>query len=92
VNQPYSINANNKLILGVQGDLWTETVQSEKRLEYLIFPRIAALSETAWTFPAEKNYDQFLSRLQKHLLWYQSAGISYYNPFAPGTTPEVVDK
>lgn len=91
-NQPYTIDVNNKLILGVQADLWTETVQTEKRLEYLLFPRIAALSETAWTSTKNKNYDRFLIRLRPQLLWYKDAGIYYYNPFNPEKTPEAIDK
>ena len=91
-NQPYSIDATNSLILGIQAALWTETVSSKKRLEYLLFPRIAALSEVAWTNTNNKNYDQFLVRLQQHLLWYKEAGIYYFDPFDPGKTPEVIDK
>src|SRR6185437_6913645 len=91
-NQPYTINATNDLILGVQADLWTETVRTTKRLEYLLFPRIAALAETAWTNTYNKNYDQFLVRLKKQLLWYKAAGIYYYDPFDPQKTPEAIDK
>ncbi|MEO8821788.1 MAG: family 20 glycosylhydrolase [Ginsengibacter sp.] len=91
-NQPYTIDATNSLVLGVQAALWTETVLTEKRLEYLLFPRIAALSETAWTNTNNKNYDQFLIRLKKHFMWYRDAGIYYYNPFDSEKTPEVIDK
>ncbi len=91
-NEPYSIDVSNNLILGIQADIWTETVQTQKRLEYLIFPRMAALSEAAWTNTVNKNYDEFLIRFKKHLLLYQVAGIYYYNPFDPQKTPEAPDK
>ena len=91
-NQPYTIDATNSLILGVQAALWTETVVNKERLEYLLFPRIAALSETAWTNTNNKNYRQFLIRLKQHLPWYRDAGIFYYDPLNPLKTPEVTDK
>ena len=84
--------ASSATRLGVQAALWTETVRTTKRLEYLLFPRIAALAETAWTNTDNKNYDQFLVRLKKQLLWYKAAGIYYYDPFDPQKTPEAIDK
>ena len=57
-------------ILGLQGNLWTETVISKKRLQYLIFPRMAALAEAGWTAGSAKNDDQFNTRLKAHLLLY----------------------
>ena len=87
-----SIVWNNNHVLGIQANLWTEDTRTVKRLEFLLFPRIAALSEAAWTKPADKNYQQFLSRLKSHLMFYQNAGIYYYNPFDPDKTPEIIDK
>lgn len=82
---------NTNLILGIQANLWTETVQSKKRLEYLLFPRITALAEAAWTDPDKRDYSQFLSRLKNQLALYRKKGIYYYDPFSPGKTPEVID-
>lgn len=76
---------------GVEGALWTETIGSRKRLEYLLFPRIAALAEAAWTVPARRNYAVFLGRLKDRLTWYRRQGIYYYDPFLPSRTPEVID-
>lgn len=78
-------------ILGIQANLWTETVKSEKRLEYLLFPRITALAEAAWTEQDNRNYKQFLSRLKNQLMLYKKESIYYYNPFSPKATPEVID-
>lgn len=78
-------------VAGIQADLWTETVQSKKRLEFLLFPRITALSESAWTNESDKNYVSFLDRLKQQLSLYKKEGIYYYNPFTPEKTPEVVD-
>ncbi|MFL9484880.1 beta-N-acetylhexosaminidase [Chitinophagaceae bacterium LWZ2-11] len=81
--------ANRNLILGIQANLWTETVSTEKRLDYLMFPRLCALAETAWTEPSKKDYKQFEQRLQKHLLLLKQKGIYYYDPINPRETPEV---
>ncbi|MGS2761650.1 beta-N-acetylhexosaminidase [Sinomicrobium sp. M5D2P9] len=76
-------------ILGVQANLWTETVTSIKRLDYLLFPRIAALSESAWTTD-RNDLSFFMKRLEGHLELYQNEKIYYYNPIHPATTPEPV--
>ena len=76
------------LILGIQANLWTETVSTEQRLDYLIFPRIAALAEAAWTNTATKNYIAFTANLQKHLLLYSKAGLYFYDPMRPLQNPE----
>jgi hexosaminidase len=78
-------------ILGLQGNLWTEKVISKKRLEYLIFPRMAALAEAGWTAAAAKNDTGFNTRLKAHLLLYDEQKIYYYNPFDPHQHPEAID-
>lgn len=78
------------LILGIQANLWTETVLTKKRLEYLLFPRITALAEAAWTRQDIRNYQQFLSRLKDQLVVYKKEGIYFYNPLSPKETPEVI--
>ncbi|WP_209406063.1 beta-N-acetylhexosaminidase [Pseudozobellia sp. WGM2] len=76
-------------ILGVQGNLWTETINSESRIDYMLFPRIAALAESAWT-ETRKDYPGFESRLRSHLNLYEKQGIYYYNPINPQLVPEPV--
>jgi hexosaminidase len=81
----------NAKILGLQGNLWTETVSSQKRLQYLIYPRIAALAEAEWTADSIKNDTSFNMRLKTQLLFYQQKNIYYYNPFDPAEHPEAID-
>ncbi len=78
-------------ILGLQGNLWTETVISKKRLQYLIFPRMASLAEAGWTAGSAKNDSHFNPRLKAHLLLYDRESIYYYNPFQPDQHPEPID-
>lgn len=79
-------------ILGVNANLWTETVHTEDRLDFLVFPRIAALAELAWTNDNRKNYDNFLHQLKNHLKWYKEAGIYYFDPFNNSNPEPVLQK
>ena len=81
-----------KYILGLQANLWTETVPTVQRLDYLLFPRIGALAETAWTTIANKNTADFMKRITTHLLLYKQAGLYYYDPFVPLKNPEPVSE
>ncbi len=91
-NYPDIIRKNNRdQILGIQANLWTETISSEARLEFMLFPRIAALAEAAWTRRETRKYSEFLERLSTHKKMFRKAGLHYYDPAMPRLTPEVVD-
>ncbi|MET0814806.1 MAG: family 20 glycosylhydrolase [Pseudoxanthomonas sp.] len=64
-------------ILGVQANVWTEHMRSFARVQHAIFPRIAALAETAWSPREKKDWDGFLARLPTQLLRYRALGIGY---------------
>ncbi len=55
-----------KHILGAQGNLWTEYISDERHIEYMVYPRACALSETNWTPVDLKSYNDFLNRLREH--------------------------
>ncbi len=52
-----------KHIIGVQANLWTEYIPTFSQVEYMLLPRLAALSEIQWSSADKKNYDNFISRL-----------------------------
>lgn len=52
-----------KHIIGVQANLWTEYIPTFSHAQYMVLPRWAALSEVQWTMSDKKNYADFLSRL-----------------------------
>lgn len=57
-----------KYILGVQSNLWSEYLTSPSKLNYMLYPRVFALAEIAWTEPQNKNYNTFiLNRIPHHL-------------------------
>lgn len=53
-----------KHILGVQANLWTEYIATPEHLEYMLLPRMTALSEIQWCKPEDKNLDRFKAALQ----------------------------
>jgi len=64
-------------IKGVQGNIWSEFIHSPEKVEYMTFPRAAALAETAWTKPELKNWDNFKQRMEKQYQRYENAEINY---------------
>jgi hexosaminidase len=77
--------AQNKYILGVQANLWTEYVATEKKVEYMLLPRLLALAEVAWTPLANKNFTDFAeTRVPRHLAWFDKNGYNYRVPVAVG--------
>lgn len=54
-------------ILGAQGQLWTEYIPTPRQLEYMAFPRLAALAEVVWTPQPQRDWSGFLARLRRHL-------------------------
>jgi hexosaminidase len=66
-----------KYILGAQGNLWTEYIGSEKQVEYMIFPRLCALSEVVWSPTKSRNYPDFRKRLLSHFATFDKRGVNY---------------
>ncbi|MBR5905097.1 MAG: beta-N-acetylhexosaminidase [Bacteroidales bacterium] len=57
-----------KHILGVQCNLWTEYIAEPAHLEYMLFPRVMALSEVQWCTPENKDEGRFIESLAEHEL------------------------
>ena len=67
-----------KHILGVQCNMWTEYVATPEHLEYMLFPRMIALSEVGWSQPDRKDYGRFCGKLaQKELPILDLLGVNY---------------
>ncbi len=70
-----------KFILGVQANLWTEYIATESKAEYMLLPRLLALAEVAWTPLGLKNYTNFAQvRLPHHLAWLDKNDFNYRVP------------
>ena len=60
-----------KHILGVQATLWTEYVLSDEHLEYMLLPRLAALSEVQWCQPETKDWNRFIGSFRMDEIYSQ---------------------
>ncbi|MFD2570328.1 family 20 glycosylhydrolase [Spirosoma soli] len=56
-----------KYILGVQGNLWTEYIPNTQSVEYMVWPRALALAEIGWIPAGPRNFEDFAQRLKNHL-------------------------
>ncbi len=63
-----------KYIIGVQANMWTEYIPTFSQVQYMLLPRIAALAEVQWTPRNTKNFDAFLVRMPRLLSLYNSYG------------------
>lgn len=63
------------LLLGVQASLWTEFCDSVEDVEYLLFPRLAALAELGWSDPMRKDWKRFQSSLDRWLVHAGDMGV-----------------
>jgi hexosaminidase len=71
-------------VLGIQANLWTEHMQTEKRVEWMVLPRAAALAEVGWSAAARRRWPDFLERLVPLFARYRAFGLNYADSvFAP---------
>lgn len=76
---PDELNADEqKHILGLQGNLWTEYISTMSYLEYMTFPRAFAIAETAWTPYLKKDFEEFLARLDVLKERYDLMHVNYF--------------
>ena len=69
----------SKYVLGAQGNVWTEYMATEKKVEYMAFPRVLALSEVVWSSPKNKNYEDFIKRLEQYQKRLDKLDVNYAN-------------
>lgn len=75
---PSELNSDEqKYILGAQANVWTEYMASPKQVEYMIFPRMFALSEVLWSSKEKRNYAIFRDKLSWHFKILEKIGANY---------------
>jgi len=75
---PQELNAEQKkYILGAQANVWAEYMLNPKKVEYMIFPRMAALSEVLWSPKEKRNWKDFEKRLQTQFKRYDLWKANY---------------
>jgi len=70
-------DAEKAHILGVQANLWTEYISTDDHLEYMLLPRMAALSEVQWCQPENKCWERFVDSADEFCAIYDAAGYNY---------------
>ncbi|KIZ18710.1 beta-N-acetylhexosaminidase [Streptomyces natalensis] len=73
-------------VLGTQANVWTEVMDSQQRLDYQVFPRLAAFAEVAWSrlpAPADRDAADFDRRMSAHYARLDALGVDYRPPGGP---------
>ncbi|MGH9369895.1 MAG: beta-N-acetylhexosaminidase [Vicinamibacterales bacterium] len=65
-------------LLGVEAPLWTETAGNIRDVEYLAFPRLAAIAEVAWSRADRRRWEDFRTRLGAQAPRWSALGINFY--------------
>jgi len=75
---PAGLNSNEqKLILGGQGNLWTEQVYTFRQVQYMTWPRAFAIAESTWSPKEKKNWDDFVQRVEAQFKRFNVAEVKY---------------
>ena len=64
-------------ILGAQANVWTEYMTTEDYVEYMVFPRMLALSEVVWSPSESRDFGGFVERLDWHFERFEALGVNY---------------
>jgi hexosaminidase len=79
-----------KYVLGAQGNVWTEYMQNSAKVEYMIFPRLSALSEVLWSQKKNKNWFVFQSKVEMMKKRYEIWGANYFKEKEPVSEQKVI--
>jgi len=74
---PVPDSVDERLILGGQGNLWSESVPNFRQVEYMTWPRGLALAEVYWSQKSDRNWDSFTGRMEFEFQRMDAAGIKY---------------
>ncbi|MBT2442184.1 beta-N-acetylhexosaminidase [Streptomyces sp. ISL-36] len=73
-------------VIGAQANVWTEVMENRARVDYQVFPRLAAFAEVAWSAlpaPAERDFTDFERRMTAHYRRLDALGVDYRPPTGP---------
>lgn len=69
-----------KYILGGQGNIWTEYIETGDKVEYMAFPRMLAMAEAVWSQKENRNYKDFYERMLATLPRLDKQGVNFRIP------------
>lgn len=73
-------------VIGAQANVWTEVLDSVRSVDYMVFPRLAAFAEVAWSAlpaPADRDWPGFEARMRSHYARLDALGVEYRPPGGP---------
>ncbi|MBS1668218.1 MAG: family 20 glycosylhydrolase [Bacteroidetes bacterium] len=79
--EPVPTGVKEGLIIGGQGNLWTESVPHFRHAEYMLWPRSFALAEVLWSPKSTHNWNDFVGRTEKQIERLDKAGINHSMSF-----------
>lgn len=71
-------------VLGIQANLWSEWIPNFSRLQYMTYPRVLSLAEQAWSVKEDRDFDNFVDRLDSHFDRFDRDSIVYCIPEVNG--------
>lgn len=88
---PEELNSDEqKYIIGVQANQWTEYIATPELAEYMTIPRLSALSEIAWSPKEKRDYSDFINRMSTQYRRFDELGVNYHWPYLEGLEPKNV--
>jgi len=70
----------HRFVKGAQANVWSEYIPTMEHFEYMVFPRIIALSEVTWSPKSAKEWTNFQARLSSHYRILQQKNVNYCRP------------
>ena len=74
---PVPDGVDAKLVKGGQANMWSEQLYNYRHLQYMMWPRALAISESLWSPNENKNWDNFISRVEEHMARFDVADKKY---------------
>lgn len=84
---PVPEGVDAKLVKGGQANLWSEQLFNYRHLQYMTYPRSFAVAEALWSEPANRNWDNFVGRVEAHMARFDVAQKKY----APSMYEPIID-
>ena len=69
--------SKSRHILGAQGNVWTEYMKTPEKVEYMILPRMTALSEVLWSAPESRDWEDFSKRMERMYKRFEQMEVNY---------------
>ena len=83
------ISIATPLVKGIQANLWSETMHTSERLEFMTLPRLSALAEAAWSNQEIKNFSSFQKRMSGMKEIYKKSDVHFFDATIPERSKEI---